>query len=62
MPWERQPGRLDFFCESLLLDNAKDRNDVDEVVFVCTAGKRGHAEVGTIWHLDLDLLPFPFLD
>ena len=58
---ERQPGRLNFCCHSFFLDNPQDGDDVDEVVFVRTAGERGHGEVGAIWHLDLYLLPFPFL-
>ena len=59
---EHQPGRRDFLHEPLLLNDAKDRDDVDEVIFVCTAGEWGHGEVGAIWHLGLDLLPFLFLD
>ncbi len=59
---ERQPGRLDFLHEPLLLNDAKDRNDVVKVIFVCTTVEHGHGEVGAIWHLGLDLLPFPFLN
>jgi hypothetical protein len=59
---ERQPGRLDFLCEPFLLNDAKDCDDMDKVIFVHTGGERGHGEVGAIWRLDLDLLPFLFLD
>ncbi len=41
-----------------LLNDAKDGNDVDEVLFVVPVPKSGHLEVGSIWHLDLDLLGF----
>ncbi len=59
---ERQPGCLDFFCHSLLLNNPKDRDDVDEVVFIGAARERGHGEDGAIWHFHVDLFPFPFFD
>jgi hypothetical protein len=35
---------------------------MDEVVFIGPLRKSGHLEVGSIWHLDLDLLGFLLLD
>jgi hypothetical protein len=59
---ERQPGLLGFLCKPFFLNDAQDRDDVDKIVLICTTDKCGHGKVGSIWHLDLDLSPFPFLD
>ena len=44
-----------------LLNDAQDGNDVDKVFLVIPISKSVHLEVGSIRHLDLDLLVFPFL-
>ncbi len=40
----------------------QDSNDVDKVFLIVPVPKSGHLEVGSIRHLDLVLLRFPFLE
>jgi hypothetical protein len=55
-------GLLYVQCHSVLINNAKDGNNVDKLLFIVPIRKSGYLEVSSIWHLDLDLLGFiPFV-
>ncbi len=44
-----------------LLNDLQDSNDMDKVFLIVPVSKSGHLKVGSVMHLDLDLLGFPFL-